>query len=163
MGRPTVDRKTELSQTHGQTHGLGGVIRVVRDLIVVVGANPYVWRVLGTKRGSVTGFEMESVDGERFTGGSPWPRELFPATMRLYREGLVIPADLLASVEVIHVWAGNSMYGTTCQGYWLWQSALPAPLCGLTLLEGRAAITSPWLNGLRQRTRGARGILLREE
>lgn len=143
-----------------QAHQL---IRVVRDVLVVVGNTPKVWRVLDTKPGSVTGFQMEPIDGEYFEGGQRWPPELFTPKMLIYGTGLAIPGDALKPVDLLHVWCGASKFGTQCESYWLWQVAATKSMMGhMTLLDTREALRSSWLQSIRTQRKGGRGITLRE-
>jgi hypothetical protein len=135
-------------------------VRVVGDALLVVGGQPFVWRVVETQPGTVTGFKMEPVPGEVWEGAAGPPRDLFPAKLLIYRKALAVATELLKPVDVLHIWSGESQYGTQAEGYYLWQGALG--LTPLTLMEVRGALQSPWV--YRQRTGrqdANRGIILR--
>lgn len=150
----------------GRTDRLGQtqLIRVVRDVLVVVGAMPKVWRVLDTKPGTVTGFAMEPVDGEYFDASQRWPMDLFKPEHLIYSAAVAIPADLLKPVDVLHIWYGASKFVTSGECYALWQAASQTPLGSLTLMQARDALRSPWVQRQRSlgRTDSHRGITLRD-
>lgn len=139
-------------------------LRLVHDALVVAGSLPRVWRVLGTRRGSVTEFDLDLVDGQFFEGSALWPKDLF-GTLVLYRSGFLLDTDVLPAVDVLQIWCGDGLYGTRADGYWLWQRVLSGQerLSPLTLIQTRQALGSPWLRVRRAPDREAsRGIMLRE-
>jgi hypothetical protein len=158
MGR-TDQRQTELVR-------LVRVIRVGGDdrAIVAVGAAPLVYRLLDTKPGSVTQFDMEPVEAEHFSASDgPLQADLVPLPLQIYPQAQVISEWALRPIEVLWIAAGSSRYATARVGYYLWQQALwPGGLTPLSLLDARGALASRWASSLRSGAiKGARGIILR--
>lgn len=163
MGRASAGNEAELMAERA-----GAVIdvAVVPDplaghLLIAAGANPIVSRVLGTREGGVTQFQMERIDGEWFGAGELWP-DLVPSRLRANGQVHLVPAALLRPVDLLWVWCGSSYRHTARATYCLWQPAnRREALVPLSERQMRAALASTWVATWRRTDAPlARGIRL---
>lgn len=124
-------------------------VAVVRDpvegsMLVVAGARPLVFRVVGPHLTDVSRFDVDPVHGQYFEPGTLWP-EFVPLGLMIYASVHVVPARLLRHVDLLWVWSGSAFRGTSGDAHYLWQPASASdPLVRLSRTQARHALVSPW-------------------
>jgi hypothetical protein len=151
MGRP-VERQSQL-------------ITVVRaagvTALTVVGAAPYVARVVGLKPTRFGEFMTEEIDAEGFSGGQLWPTDMFTPAQLIYGQAWIVDAAALRPVDLLVLGWGAAKYGTSERGYFVWQAAARDALTRLSVMEMRGALASRWVEQWRTTYASPRGIRLR--